>query len=86
MVPNGWVVERLEMFGIANNLREVLKNSMKSWRIDLTSSAHAQNIVNISRGIFQRDNLSPLLFFLCMIPLSLVLIVVKAGYVWGQMK
>ena len=32
------------------------------------------------RGIFQGDSLSPLLFVLCLTPLSLVLRNVKAGY------
>ena len=36
--------------------------------------------MNIRRGIFQGDSLAPLLFVICMIPLSLVLIKVKAGY------
>ena len=38
--------------------------------------------VHIRRGIFQGDSLSPPLFVLCMIPLSLILQEVKAGYEW----
>ena len=83
MVPHSWVVECLEMFGIAKNVREFLKDSMQSWRTELTSCGHMLGTVNINRGIFQGDSLSPLLFVLCMIPLSLVLRKVKAGYVWG---
>ena len=36
--------------------------------------------VQIRRGIFQGDSLSPLLLVLCVLPLSLVLRNVKAGY------
>ena len=36
--------------------------------------------VNIKSGIFQGDSLSPLLFALCMIPLTLLLRQTKAGY------
>ena len=83
IVPHSWIVECLEMSGIANNVREFLKNSMQSWRTKLTSCGHVQGTVKINRGIFQRDSISPLLFVLCMIPLSLVLRKVKAGYAWG---
>ena len=31
MVPHSWISECLEMFGIANNGQDFLKNSMKSW-------------------------------------------------------
>ena len=48
--------------------------------MELTSSGESLGQVNIRRGIFQRDSLSPLLFVICMIPLSLVLRKVKAGY------
>ena len=82
MVPHSWVVECLEMFGIAKNVREFLKNSMQSWRTELTSCGHVLGRVKINRGIFQGDSLS-LTFVLCMIPLSLVLRKVKAGYAWG---
>ena len=36
--------------------------------------------VEIKRGIFQRDSLSPLVFVLALIPLSLILRKVKAAY------
>ena len=42
--------------------------------------AHPWVIVNVRRGIFQDDCLSPLLFVLALIPLSIVLRRVKAGY------
>ena len=35
-------------------------------------------------GIYQGDSLSPLLFVLSMVPLSLILIKVSASYEWGK--
>ena len=41
-------------------------------------------ISNIKRGIFQGDSLSPLLFVICLIPMSLILRKMKAGYSLGM--
>ena len=40
--------------------------------------------VKVKRGIFQGDNLSPILFVLAMIPLSVVLNNMEAGYSLGR--
>ena len=42
--------------------------------------------VNIKRGIFQGDALSPLLFFVAMIPLTHVLRKIKSGYEFTKSK
>ena len=86
MVPHSWIGECLEMFGIAVNVRQFLLSSMKKWKTKLTSCGRHLGVVNIKRGIFQGDSLSPLLFVLCMVPLSLVLRRSKAGYEWGDMS
>ena len=71
------------MFGVAANVRQFLASSMDEWKTELTSCGQTLGVVNINRGIFQGDSLSPLLFVLCMVPLSLVLRRSKAGYEWG---
>ena len=83
-VPHIWIVECMELFGIAENVRVFLQNSMKQWELTLTSNGEELGSVKIKRGIFQGDDFSPLLFFLPMIPLSLVLRKVRVSYEWGK--
>ena len=83
MMPHSWIEECLEMFGVAINVRQFILSSMKKWKTELTSRGQQLGVVNIDRGIFQGDSLSPLLFILCMVPISLVLRRSRAGYEWG---
>ena len=70
MIPyNNWISECLELFGVAGNTKEFLVNSMNKWKLELTSNRVLLSNVEIGRGIFQGDSLSPLLFMLCMVPL-----------------
>jgi len=52
---------------------------MPNWKTIITSAGATIGEVKINRGIFQGDSLSPLLFVI-MIPLTLILRKVKAGY------
>ena len=83
-IPHSWIKECTELMGIAGNVRELLLKSMKQWKLSLTSNGNELGDVKVNRGIFQGDSLSQLLFVLCMIPMSLVLRKVKAGYEWGK--
>ena len=80
MVPHSWIQKCMEMFGVAVNLRSFVNTSIKQWNTDLTASNQRLGNVKIKRGIFQGDSLSPLLFVLVMIPLTLVLRQTKASY------
>ena len=57
---------------------------MKHWNLSLTSNGEVLGEVDVKRGIFQGDSLSPLLFVLSMIPLSLILRKVNICYEWGK--
>ena len=46
---------------------------MKSWRVELISGKENLGDVNIRRGIFQGDSLSPLLFVVCLLPVTHIL-------------
>ena len=73
MIPHSWIGECLEVFGAAENIKIFLVNSQNKWKLELTSNGLSLGNVEIRRGIFQGDSLSPLLFVLCMILLSLIL-------------
>ena len=78
------VVEIQEYVGVASNMISLLENSMNTWRTDLTSGESVFGEVRIKRGIIQGDSLSPLLFVLALIPLTLILRESKAGYDLGE--
>ena len=50
------------MFGVAENVKSMLLNSMEKWKIMLCSGNSELDEVKIKRGIFQGDSLSPLVF------------------------
>ena len=53
---------------------------MVNWETVLTSGGKALGQVDIRRGIFQGDSLSPLLFIVIMLPLTLAIRKMRAGY------
>ena len=57
---------------------------MKNWRTTLMSNGQNLGDVSIRRGIFQGDSLSPLLFGVCLIPLSVILRKTKGKYQLGK--
>ena len=59
---------------------------MKSWKVELNASGQKLGKVDIRRGIFQGDSLSPLLFVLCMVPLTWLLRRAKFGCEWGNKR
>ena len=83
-VPHNWILEYLDMLGITDKARSFLEKSIKKWKLLLTSNGSDLCEVDANRGIFQGDSLSPLIFVICMIPLSLLLRKVKASYEWDR--
>ena len=65
------LVEKL-MFRVAGNIQMVF-SCLEKWNTDLISKGQTLGTVRISKGIFQRDSLSPLLFVLTLIPILLAL-------------
>ena len=86
MVPHSWIIECLDLFGVAENIKSLLVNSMEKWKVMLCSGNSELGEVEIKRGIFQGDSLCPLVFVLALIPLSLILRKTKAAYEFSESK
>ena len=83
-VPHSWITKSLELIGINNNVESFTKKIMSYWRSLMR--LHAENMlietddIKIKCGIFQGDSLSPLLFCVCLIPLTEQLNRLNTGY------
>ena len=86
MVPHLWIIECLDLFKVAENIKNLLVNSMEKWKVILCSGNSELSEVEIKRGIFQGDSLLPLVFALALIPLSLILRKAKAPYEFSESK
>ena len=73
MVPHLLIIECLDLFGVAENIKSFLVNRMEKWKVMLCSGNSELGEVEIKQGIFQGYSLSPLVFVLALIPLSLIL-------------
>ena len=80
-VSHSWIFEVLRMYKIASNVGNFLKRSISMWKTALTLNNRMLGYVNIKRGIFQGDSLSPLLFVMCLFPLSSLLRDLQKGFV-----
>ena len=86
MVPHSWIIECLDLFGVAENIKSLLVKSMEKWKVMLCSGNSDLGEIEIKRGIFQGDSLSPLMFVLALIPLSLILRKENAAYEFSKSK
>ena len=51
-VPPSWVLDCLDMLGIAENVRKCLENSMKNWKLRLACNGLDLCEIDVNRGIF----------------------------------
>ena len=73
MVPYSWIIATMEMVGLANNIIDLIKQSMKKSKTNLYADEKPLGSVPIRRGIFQGDSFSPLLFVIVLLPLTHIL-------------
>ena len=86
MVPHSWIIECLDLFGVAENINNLFVNSIEKWKVRLCSGNPDLGKVEIKRIIFQVDSLSPLVFALALIPLSLIFRKAKTAYEFSESK
>ena len=79
-VPHSWILKCLKIFRIADNIVSFLEKSMTLWQTVVLLNQDIIGIISIKCGIFQGDPLSPLLFIICLIPLSSLLSSNKFGF------
>ena len=79
MVPHDWILCCLEMFAIHPTIRHLLAASMSQWKVDLWSGCD-----RLGSAAIQGDSLSPLLFVMCLIPITMVLRKADAAYLLGD--
>ena len=84
MVPHSWILETLGMMKVAENVEGLLRGSMGNWKTVLSAGGEELGELEIKRGIFQGDSLSPLLFVMILIPLSILLKRERQGYKFGS--
>ncbi|XP_075971947.1 uncharacterized protein LOC142973811 [Anticarsia gemmatalis] len=83
-VPHSWLIEVLNIYKIHPTIVNFLKSAMINWTTILKLSSPTEVIetdpIQIQRGIFQGDALSPLWFCLALNPLSSILNSTAMGY------
>lgn len=79
-VPHDWLLKVLEIYKISPAIQNLLSVLMKSWKSSLLIKNTQLGAVNIRRGIFQGDSLSPLWFCLALNPLTHLLNKSQAGF------
>ena len=72
MVPHSWIIECLDLLGVAENIKSLLLYNMEKWKVMLCSGNSELGEVEIKQGIFLFFSLSTLVFVLALIPLSLI--------------
>ena len=53
MVPHSWTRECLDLFGVAENIKSLLVNSIEKWKVMLCSGNPWLDEVEIKQGIFK---------------------------------
>ena len=76
MVPQRWILHCLKMYKISHEVINLIEQTMKTWRVELTAEGRSIAETKIQRGIFQGDSL----FIIAMMPLNHILRKWAAGY------
>ena len=80
IVSQSWILHCLKMYKISHKVINFIEQTMKAWRVELTSGGRSIAETKIQRGIFLGDALSPLVFIIAVMPLNHILRKCPAGY------
>ena len=84
-VPHSWILQVLSLYHINSSIVTFCERIMKQWKTKMMLHSEGGTIISgdvkIRRGIFQGDSLSPLLFCMCLFPLSTELN--RSGFGYG---
>ena len=86
IVPHAWIIKSLKLTVAAPSVIALPKSTMIDLKTELISGDINLGEVNINRGIFEGDSLSPLRFVILLIRLTLVLRWMKQGYSFQKDK
>ncbi len=86
LIPHSWLMDGLKAPKVGQSIRNLLNETMKSWRVEMVCKDEIIGEVSIKRGIFQGDALSPLLFVISMIPLTNILRKAAPGHEFTSNK
>ena len=80
VVPQSWILHCLKKYKISHEVRKLIEQTKKTWRVELTAGGRSIAETKIQKCIFQGDALSPFLFIIAMMPLNHILRKCAAEY------
>ena len=80
MVPHSWIITTMGMVDLADNIIGLIKQSTNKWKTNLYADGKLFGSLPNSRGIFQGDWSSPVLFVIALLPLTHILRETGMGY------
>ena len=72
MVSQSWILHCFKMYKIPQVV-QFIEKTMQTWEVELTVGGQSLAKINIQKGIFQGNALSPILFVITMMPLNHIL-------------
>ena len=70
MVPHSRIKATMGMIGLPDNIIGLIRENINKWKTNLHADGKLLGSVPITRGIFQGDPFSPLLFVIVLLPLT----------------
>ena len=86
-IPHSWLIKSLKLAKVPDDILNALENLTQSWYTILHLNGNNENVasslIKISKGIYQGDSLSVMLFVLSLNPLS-HLLRMRKGYTYSK--